>query len=220
MTFALPCVLLSYQSSVYASFAPLPLLNGSTSNPKDVFFVDDHDLFNGSIDDFIFAIQRSLNIKSDILLTFQDMELDLHSDSYMTGQISLAEIHKIYSDKRLVQNYIKIPPLKVKIIEMASCFKMQLVKLKMENLEALKDKKDNPYLNRGDCENPISIEDDGIVQNFLVDDDDVIVIDDDGSDRSEKQRQKITRPYVKRTRKTKRIFQLDVRGSSSVLRFT
>lgn len=188
-----------------------------------MFFVDGHDLFNGSIDDFIFAIQNSLNITSDVLLSFQDMDLDLHSDSYMTGQISLAEIHKVYSDQRLVQNYIKIPPLKVKIIEMSSCFKTQLLKLKMENMEALKAKKDNPYLNKGDCENPIAIEDDVLEQREMEETDEVIVIDDDDvNDGSVLQQeiQKITRPFVKCRRKTMRIFQSNVRGSSSILRFT
>ena len=120
MTVALPCILLSYQSSVYASFAPLPLLNGSTSNPKDVFFVDSKDLFYGSIDEFIFVLLKSLHINTDVILHFQDMDLDLHSDSYMTGQLSLQEIHNVYKDLRLVQNYTldKIPPLKVKILEM------------------------------------------------------------------------------------------------------
>jgi hypothetical protein len=209
-----PCILLSYQTSVYAAFAPLPLLNGSTSNPKDVFFGKDFSLFDGPIDDFIYAVKQSLNIPNDVVLEFQDMQLQLHSDSYMTNSLSLSGIHKVYTDMRIGQNYLgKIPPLKIKIMAMISCFSIQLDRLKEANQEALAKKSNNPYIDKGDCENPISIDDDPKFTN-----DEVIVIDDD-DDLDVGKKVKITRPF-KRNKKSKRIVQKDLRGSSSILRFT
>jgi hypothetical protein len=208
-----PCVLLSYQTSVYAAFAPLPLLNGSTSNPKDVFFDADARLFNGPIDDFIYAIQQCLNIRNDVVLEFQDMDLQLHSDSYMTNSLCLVQLFKIYTDMRTCQNYSgKIPPLKIKIMPMVSCFKRQLDHLKRSIQDAQVNKKINPYLDKGDMENPISIDDDPKVHSK----DEVIVIDDE----DEVEKTKITRPFTRHKKMVKRIVQKDIRGSSSLLRFT
>ena len=97
--------------------------------------------------------------------------------------------------------------------------------MKETNQDALKSKKVNPYTDKGDLQNPISIEDDvtsNHVFNNHVLDDEVIIIDDDESNSSFQENvtsKKITRPFLKVAKKGIKVRQMDLRGSSQILRF-
>ena len=90
----IPCVFLSFDSSIFAAFTPYKLKTGQTTNPADVVFLYDPDkiynvpeteeaeivmdLFEGPLDAFIENLKLVFRIQGDLILEIKDLELSIY----------------------------------------------------------------------------------------------------------------------------------------------